>query len=165
MTNQELPNRQLVGKEAIVAGTGGKYMTFKLGEEVYGIEILSVLEIIGLVEITPVPRTKEYVRGVINLRGRVIPVMDLKHKVSMGRVEPSEQSVIIVVQYATDGGPSTMGLLVDEVLEVLEIPAGNIEPAPDFGAGSLDTSFLLGVGKTEDRVVFLMDVRKALLSD
>ncbi|MBI5537703.1 MAG: chemotaxis protein CheW [Deltaproteobacteria bacterium] len=144
------------------AGLAGKYMTFKLANEEYGLEILKVREIIGLMDITRVPRTREFIRGVINLRGKVIPVVDLRLKFDMDRIEATDQTVIIVVQYRTEGQDYTMGILVDEVLEVLSIAPDQIEPPPDFGSGALDTDFILGIGKAEKRVIFLLDIGKVL---
>jgi purine-binding chemotaxis protein CheW len=143
----------------------GKYMTFQLAREEYGLEILKVREIIGLMEITRVPRTREFVRGVINLRGKVIPVVDLRLKFGMERTEATDQTVIIVVQCAVDGRPLTMGLLVDQVLEVLSIDGGQIEPAPSLAHAQLDEEFILGVGKHEKRIVFLLDIARILSSD
>lgn len=140
----------------------GKYMTFKLADEAYGLGILKVREIIGLMEITRVPRTPEFIRGVINLRGRVIPVVDLRLKFAMPRTEPSEQTVIIVVQYPSGGRDVTMGILVDQVLEVLSIESAQIEPPPSFGGGANEADFLLGVGKTAERVIFLLDIGRVL---
>jgi len=144
------------------SSVAGKYMTFKLSNEEYGLEILKVREIIGLMDITQVPRTKEFIRGVINLRGKVIPVVDLRLKFGMPRAESTDQTVIIVVQYSLGGQDFTMGILVDEVLEVLSISPDHIEPPPDFGAGSMDTDFILGVGKSDKRVIFLLDIGKVL---
>jgi purine-binding chemotaxis protein CheW len=149
-------------KSAFQQRLAGKYMSFKLATEEYGIEILKVRDVIALMEITKVPRTQEYIRGVINLRGRVIPVVDLKLKFNMGRTESTDQTVIIVVQCTIDERPVTMGLLVDEVLEVLNISAANIEPRPDFGLGGVDMGFLLGIGKSGGRVIFLLDIAKVL---
>lgn len=143
----------------------GKYMTFQLAREEYGLEILKVREIIGLMEITRVPRTREFVRGVINLRGKVIPVVDLRLKFGMEKTEATDQTVIIVVQCAVDGRPLTMGLLVDQVLEVLSIDAAQIEPAPSLAHAQLDEEFILGVGKHEKRIVFLLDIARILSSD
>ena len=143
----------------------GKYMTFQLAHEEYGLEILMVREIIGLLEITRVPRTREFVRGVINLRGKVIPVVDLRLKFGMEKCEPTDQTVIIVVQCNVDGRPLTMGLLVDQVLEVLSIDATQIEPAPSLAHADLQEDFILGVGKHEKRIVFLLDIARILSSD
>lgn len=143
----------------------GKYMTFQLAREEYGLEILKVREIIGLLEITRVPRTREFVRGVINLRGKVIPVIDLRLKFGMERCETTDQTVIIVVQCTIDGRPLTMGLLVDQVLEVLTIDADHIEPTPSLGHAALDDGFILGVGKHDKRIVFLLDIARILSNE
>jgi purine-binding chemotaxis protein CheW len=140
----------------------GKYMTFKLAAEEYGIEILKVREIIGLMDITRVPRTREFVRGVINLRGKVIPVVDVRLKFGMPKTESTDQTVIIVVQYSAKGQDYTMGILVDEVLEVLTVAADQIEPPPDFGPGAIDTEFILGISKADKRVIFLLDIGRVL---
>lgn len=145
---------------------GGKYMTFQLAKEEYGLEILKVREIIGLMEVTRVPRTRDFVRGVINLRGKVIPVVDLRLKFGMAPCEPTEQTVIIVVQFSLEGGrPLTMGILVDQVLEVLSIDGAQIEPPPALGSASLDSEFILGVGKHDKRIVFLLDIAKVLSNE
>jgi len=141
---------------------GGKYMTFKLAEEEYGLEILKVRDVIGLMEITRVPRTREFIRGVINLRGKVIPVVDLRVKFGMPPTALAEQTVIIVVQFTWADAEVTMGILVDEVLEVLSNSDDRIEPPPNFGAGGLDTDFILGVGKDGQRVIFLLDIGPVL---
>jgi purine-binding chemotaxis protein CheW len=140
----------------------GKYMTFRLAQEEYGLEILRVREIIVLLDITRVPGTREFLRGVINLRGKVIPVVDLRLKFAMERVEPTAQSVIIVVQYLHNQQDVTMGILVDEVVEVLDIHGDEIEPPPNFGAGGINTNFLLGIGKAERRIIFLLNIGKVL---
>jgi purine-binding chemotaxis protein CheW len=165
VSNDQTPTAAPAASENAAARLAGKYMTFKLAAEEYGVEILKVREIIGLMEITRVPRTREFIRGVINLRGKVIPVVDLRAKFGMPAGDATDQSVIIVVQVETAGRPLTMGVLVDEVLEVLSIGATQIEPPPAFGAAALDTSFILGVGKAEKRVIFLVDIGKVLSGD
>jgi purine-binding chemotaxis protein CheW len=140
----------------------GKYMTFKLAQEEYGLSIKRVREIIGLMDITRVPRAPGWVRGVINLRGRVIPVIDLRLKFDMEHVDSTDQSVIIVVQHEEGTRVLTMGILVDQVLEVLSIPGEQIEPPPQFGDDSLHTEFILGVGKADRRVIFLVDIGRVL---
>jgi purine-binding chemotaxis protein CheW len=143
----------------------GKYMMFQLAGEAYGLEILKVREIIGFMEITRVPRAQDFVRGVINLRGKVIPVVDLRLKFGMPAAEPTDQTVIIVVQCQVAGQLPTMGVLVDQVLEVLSVDAGQIEATPELGDASMDDSFILGVGKTAERIVFLLDIGKVLTPD
>jgi len=157
------------GSETPVSDLGmklaGKYMTFKLADEVYGLEILTVREIIGYMEITRVPRTREFIRGVINLRGKVIPVIDVRLKFGMDKTMATDQTVIIVVQVSMGSDELTMGILVDEVLEVLTIAAADIEPPPNFGSGAIDTEFLLGIGKTSSHVSFLLDIGRVLDAD
>ncbi|HEY3666944.1 MAG TPA: chemotaxis protein CheW [Polyangiaceae bacterium] len=150
------------GKER--ANTASKYMTFKLAKEEYGIEILKVRELIGLLEITRVPRTKPYIRGLINLRGKVIPVVDLRAKFGMPPTDATSQTVIIVVQIAAGGASLTMGVLVDEVLEVRAIAEADIE-APPALPQDIDTSFILGVGKVDKHIVFLLDIDRVLTVD
>ena len=137
-----------------------KYLTFVLGEEEYGLEILRVREIIGLMEITRVPRMPAFLRGVINLRGRVIPVVDLRLKFGMQSIEDTEETCIIVV----DLEETVMGVVVDRVSEVLDIMESDIEATPSFGA-AVDTEFILGMGKTRDRVVIILDIGKVLTAD
>ena len=144
---------------------GGKYLTFSLANEEYGLEILKVREIIGIMDITAMPQMPAFVKGVINLRGKVIPVVDLRLKFGMEKTEATDQTVIIVVQCAVDGRPLTMGLLVDQVLEVLSIDGGQIEPAPSLAHAQLNEEFILGVGKHEKRIVFLLDIARILSSD
>jgi purine-binding chemotaxis protein CheW len=139
----------------------GKYMTFRLAREEYGLEILKVRELIGLMEITRVPKAPSHVRGVINLRGKVIPVVDLRLKFGMDPTDPTSQTVIIVVQLSAENGGLTMGILVDEVLEVRAITAEDIEPPPNL-QGEVTSSFVRGVGKADKRVIFLLDIDRVL---
>ena len=157
---------------AVVQGLGtatdraGKYLTFKLAAEEYGLEILKVHEIIKMMDITRVPRTPAFVRGVINLRGKVIPVVDLRLKFGMESRETTDKTCVIVVQVAHAGAASgsvTMGTIVDEVSEVLDIAGEQIEPAPEFGT-SVNTDFILGMGKVAKKVVMLLDIDKVLSS-
>ena len=141
----------------------GKYLTFRLAAEEYGLEILKVREIIGLMNITQVPRTPEYIRGVINLRGKVIPVLDLRSKFGMGKTEDTEETCIIVVEVNFDGESVMMGTVVDAVSEVLDIQADEIEDAPSFGT-DVDTKFILGIGKVKNEVKILLDIDEVLTS-
>jgi len=139
--------------------SSNKYMTFKLAAEEYGIEIQKVRELIGLLEITRVPRAPEFIRGVINLRGKVIPVVDLRVKFGMESAAATSQSVIIVVQLGATG--LTMGILVDEVLEVRAISGDDVEPPPNFQSQAV-ADFILGVGKADKRIIFLLDIDRVL---
>jgi purine-binding chemotaxis protein CheW len=143
-----------------------KFLSFRLGEEEYGIEILCVREIIGIIDITPLPQTPEYVKGVINLRGKIIPVIELRSKFEMPTVEYTEETCIIVVEVreANSGDQFQIGVIVDTVSEVLDIHRDQIEPAPRFGC-SLDTEYILGMGKTKDKVIILLDIDKVLTQD
>lgn len=168
MAEENAVKEQVLSSEQfnVVGGRlAGKYMTFKLANEEYGLEILKVKEIIGLMDITKVPRTDAFIRGVINLRGKVIPVIDLRLKFCMPPTQETDQTVIIVIQFAHQNGEFTMGILVDEVLEVLSIQADMIEPPPNFGSGSIDADFILGVGKAEKRVIFLLDIARILTQE
>ena len=154
-------NEQQADDRKALMALAGKYLTFKLDVEEFGLEILKVQEIIKMMGITKVPRTPAFVRGVINLRGKVIPVVDLRLKFEMERREETEKTCIIVVTVRRESGAVVMGILVDEVSEVLDVAGSSIEPAPEFGA-SVDTSFILGMGKVGERVVTLMDVNRVL---
>jgi purine-binding chemotaxis protein CheW len=158
--NTVAPARPLASTRAALAG---KYMTFKLASEEYGVEILKVRELIGLLEITRVPGTRPFVKGLINLRGKVIPVIDLRLKFGMSEGECTGQNVIIVVQLGTAGRAMTMGILVDEVLEVRAIQEDAIAPTPDFHSHDA-VDFILGIGKAEKRIIFLLDIDRVLSS-
>lgn len=152
------PGAEMAGQRS---ATAGKYLTFKLGTEGYGIGILKVQEIIGMMSVTHVPRIPEFIRGVINLRGKVIPVVDLRLKFRLENHEDTERTCIIVVQVAQSDSRVTMGVIVDEVSEVLYIESNQIEAPPTFGT-SVNTDFLMGMGKIGERVVMLLDVDKVL---
>jgi purine-binding chemotaxis protein CheW len=146
--------------ETSVIPVGGKFLTFFLGDEEYGLEILKVQEIIGLMSITRVPRTPDFVRGVINLRGKVIPIIDLRRKFRMEAVDDTEETCIIVVQ--TQG--VQFGVVVDRVSEVVDLDDIDIEGAPEFGA-DIDTDYILGLGKTGSRVRILVDIDRVVSRD
>ncbi len=142
----------------------GKYLTFVLANEEFGLEILKVREIIGYMDITAVPQTPACIKGVINLRGKVIPVVDLRTKFGMAEIEVTEESCIIVVVSTQAGRESQTGIIVDHVSEVLDIAAGDIEDAPQFDSG-VDTSFILGMGKIGENVKILLDIDCVLDGD
>jgi purine-binding chemotaxis protein CheW len=141
----------------------GKYLVFHLGREEFGLEVLKVREIMGLQEITAVPQMPDYVRGVINLRGKVIPVIDLRRKFGLETAEYTQRTCIIVLQVAHEGGPLLTGVIVDGVSEVVTLQESEIENAPDFGE-DLDIPYILGMAKVKGRVKILLDIDKALSS-
>ncbi len=143
----------------------GKYLTFSLAGEEYGIEISKVKEIIGIMPITAVPQTPHYVKGVINLRGKVINVVDLRSKFDMVSIEHTERSCIIVVDIADIGGSNFLtGVIVDSVSEVLNVKAGDIEETPNLGS-SQDKNYIGGLAKTGDRITILLEIDRVLLED
>lgn len=142
-------------------GLEGKYLTFSLGHEEYGVGILKVREIIGVMEITAVPHTPDYIKGVINLRGRVIPVIELRLKFGMEHQEYDDRTCIIVVEVKGRVGAILVGMLVDSVSEVLMIASEDTEPPPDFGAAT-DVDNILGIGKVKGQVKILLDVDRII---
>lgn len=139
----------------------GKYLTFLLGSETYGIDIMKVQEIIGIMAITRVPRTPGFIRGVINLRGKVIPVVDVRLKFGMNALESAGRSCVIVVRIYQNDAPVTTGLIVDAVSEVLDIRPEQIEDSPSFG-DTVNTDYILGMGKCGEKVVMLLDIDRVL---
>ena len=141
----------------------GKYLVFPLGREEYGIQVLKVREIMGVQDITAVPQTPAYVKGVINLRGKVIPVVDLRMKFGLPEVEYGQRTCIIVVQVEGPAGAMYTGIVVDGVSEVLNIAASDVEDTPDFGRNA-DTPYLLGMAKIKGKVKILLDIDEVLNS-
>ena len=147
------------GKER--AEREGKYLTFTLAEEEYGIGILKIKEIIGMLPITSVPRTPDFVKGVINLRGKVIPVIDLRLRFGMGEIDYTERTCIIVVEIDGQVGTVLIGIVVDSVSEVLNIKGEDVEDTPSFGTKP-DTEYILGMAKMEGGVKILLDINRVL---
>ena len=139
----------------------GKYLTFGLSKEEYGVGILKVKEIIGMMPITSVPQTPDFVKGVINLRGKVIPVIDLRRKFGMTVQEYTERTCIIVVEIAVEHGSILMGIVVDSVSEVIQLKNEDIEETPTFGT-RLNVEYILGIAKTNDGVKILLDIDRVL---
>jgi purine-binding chemotaxis protein CheW len=143
----------------------GKYLTFRLGDESYGIAVIKIREIIRLIPITSVPQMPPYVKGVINLRGKVIPVVGLRAKFGFAEAESNERVCIVVVQVElSKSNRALMGLIVDAVEEVANIGAGDIEETPDFGT-QVDTAYILGMAKVKGAVKPLLDVDRVLSSE
>ncbi len=149
-----------VAEKKDISSHEGKFLTFALGKEEYGIEILKVREIIGLMEITIVPQTPDYMKGVINLRGNVIPIIDLRLRFSMPEVEHTQETCIIVVEVGT----AQVGIIVDSVSEVTDIKGEDIEDAPRFGQGIV-TKFIMGLGKKKEKIIILLDIEGVLTTE
>ena len=152
------------GANGTVAGSGGKFLTFTLGNEEYGVPVLKVREIIKVMDITQVPQVPDYVLGVINLRGKVIPVIDLRRKFGFAATEHTERTCIIVVDVDLSSMCVMMGVVVDTVSEVLNVTEAEIEQTPEFG-GRVTTAYLLGLAKVKDSVKILLDLDRVLGSD
>ena len=148
----------------VMAERGGKYLTFTLAEEEYGIGILKIKEIIGMLPITSVPQTPDFVKGVVNLRGKVIPVIDLRLRFGIREIDYTERTCIIVVEIAGQAGTVLIGIVVDSVSEVLNVKGDDIEDTPTFGT-KLDTEYILGMAKMEGGVKILLDIDRVLNSE
>lgn len=157
MGNDESANNESTSR-------AGKYLTFALNEEEYGIGILKVREIIGMMPITPIPRTPAFVSGVINLRGRVIPVIDLRSRFGIDSVSATDRTCIVVVEIRLHGEKLIIGIIVDTVSEVLNIQDDSIKNTPSFGK-SIDTSFISGMAKIEGGVKILLDIDRVLSTE
>ena len=142
----------------------GKYLTFALADEEYGLPVLKVREIIKMMDVTSVPQVPRHIRGVINLRGKVIPIVDLRLKFGLPGVSATDQTCIIVVQVDLNSRRVMLGAIVDRVSEVLNISADEIEGPPDFGE-RLDTQFMQGMAKVKGRVKILLDLDAILATD
>ena len=145
----------------VAAAGGGKYLNFHLGDEAYSLPILQVREIIRLSPVTPVPRMPAFVKGVINLRGKIVPVMDLRERLNRYSVEYDERACIVVIQASSAGH---FGVIVDSVDDVSNIPQEDIDPPPEFGF-ELNTEFIMGVAKTKTEVKIILDIHRVLNVD
>ncbi len=137
-----------------------KYLTFFLKDEEYGIEISKVIEIIGEMPIVPIPKLPDYIKGIINLRGRIVPIVNLRLKLGMADKEMTDESVIIIVSSSN----RDMGLIIDKVTEVLDIRQDNIDDAPEFGT-SINTEYIIGIAKQEDSIKIILDIDKVINSE
>lgn len=141
--------------------TEGKFLIFRLAEEEYGIGILRIKEIIGVMPITSVPRTPDFVEGVINLRGKVIPIVNLRLRFGMEQIELTDKTCIIVVEITGGAESILIGIIVDSVSEVVNVPSDQIEEVPPLG-GNIDTKYILGMAKMEEKVKILLDIDRVL---
>lgn len=143
---------------------GSQYLTFMLAGEHYGVDILRVQEIKGWAPVTRIPNTPEHLRGVLNLRGTIVPIIDLRMRFDLEKAEYTELTVIIVLSVQTENGERIIGVVVDAVSDVLNVKPEDIKPTPDFGVG-VDTDFLNGLAAAGDDMVMLLDVDKMLSTD
>ncbi len=141
-------------------GAEMEVLVFTLGGEEYGVDILKVQEIRGYDGVTRIANVPDFVKGVTNLRGIIVPIVDLRIKFQLGTAEYNEQTVVIVLNI----GQRVVGIVVDGVSDVLALTAEQVKPAPDFGASSLSTEYLLGLGSLEDRMLILVDIEKLMTS-
>ena len=141
-----------------------QYLTFKLAEEVFALDISKVREVLDFTDITKVPRTPEFMRGVINLRGNVVPVVDMRLKFGMTKTEKTVNTCIIIVEISLDGDKTVLGALADAVQEVLDLEPDKIEPAPKIGT-RLRTEFIKGMGKRDDQFIIILDIDKVFSVD
>lgn len=141
-----------------------QYLTFKLKNEVFGVDVAQVREILELIKITKVPQTPDYMRGVINLRGNVVPVVDMRLKFGMAETEATVDTCIVVVEVELEGENTVLGALVDSVQEVFELDPKDIEPAPKIGT-KLKTDFIKGMGKKDDKFLILLNIDEVFSSD
>jgi purine-binding chemotaxis protein CheW len=141
-----------------------QFLTFRLGDEVFALDISKVREVLDFTTVTKVPRTPEFMRGVINLRGSVVPVVDLRLKFGMTRTENSVNTCVIITEVTVDGDTTVLGALADSVQEVLDLDAEHIAPAPRIGS-KLRTEFIKGMGKRNDQFIIILDVDKVFSAD
>ncbi len=142
-----------------VGGTGRELLTFTLGNEEYGIDILKVQEIRGYDAVTTIANTPDFIKGVINLRGIIVPIVDMRIKFRLGKVEYDQFTVVIILNIAK----RVVGIVVDGVSDVIALTADQLKPAPEFNAG-LDTQYILGLGTVDDRMIIVMDIEKLMTS-
>jgi purine-binding chemotaxis protein CheW len=141
-----------------------QYLTFKLEEEIFALDISKVREVLDFTAITKVPRTPEFMRGVINLRGSVVPVVDMRLKFGMTKTENTVNTCIIIVEINLDGETTVLGALADAVQEVIELGSGQIEPAPKIGT-KLKTDFIQGMGKRDEGFIIILDIDRVFSAD
>ncbi len=141
-----------------------QYLTFKLDDEVFALDIAKIREVLDFTSITRVPRTPEFMRGVINLRGSVVPVVDLRLKFGMTKTEKTVNTCIIITEVTVDNETAVLGALADSVQEVLDLEPDHIEPAPKIGT-RLNTEFIKGMGKRDNKFIIILNIDKVFSTD
>ena len=167
MTSMATPITTKAGAQgaavSVAEQRSGKYLIFELGNEEFGVSVLQIKEIMKMQQVTTVPQTPQFLQGVINLRGRIVPVVSLRSKFNMPEQEETDRTCIVVVRVLMDGGEQPMGIIVDGVVEVLLLAADDIEDAPDFGR-DVTTSYVRGMAKSKGKVKILIDIDRVLSS-
>lgn len=143
---------------------GSQFLTFSLAGEAYGVDILRVQEIKGWVQVTRIPNTPEYLKGVLNLRGTIVPIIDMRIRFHLETMDYTSETVIIVLSVQTDAGDRVVGIVVDSVSDVLSVKPEDRKPSPDFGT-NVNTEFIEGLATVEDQMVMLLDIDKMLTTD
>ena len=161
MANEE---KKEVTKSEDINHLVGKYLTFELKTEMYGLDVMQIMQIIGIPEITPIPRTPEFVKGVINLRGKIIPVIDLRIRFALDQEDYTEETAIIIVEVNEEAGKINIGMIVDKVADVLDIGSEEIERTPSFGV-NVESDFILGMAKVKSKIVTLLNISQILTSE
>jgi purine-binding chemotaxis protein CheW len=159
MTQMTSPEPSAAAAPAALTQSGGEYLTFTLGREEYGIEILKVQEIRGYEAVTKIANAPEYIKGVVNLRGTIVPIVDMRIKFHLGKVEYNQFTVVIILNIAD----RVVGMVVDGVSDVMTLGADQVKAAPDFSA-TFDTEYITGLGTVDERMLILVDIEKLMAS-
>ena len=157
-------NYALAAQDASNDADNSQFLTFQLDNEAYGVDILRVQEIKGWVPVTRIPNTPEYLKGVLNLRGTIVPIIDMRMRFNLESMEYNAETVIIVLSVQTGSGERVVGIVVDSVSDVLSVQTSEIKPSPDFG-NSVNTEFIDGLATVEEQMVMLLDIDKMLSTD
>jgi purine-binding chemotaxis protein CheW len=150
--------------EAIAASTTAQYLTFKLDQELFAVDIAKVREVLEFTSMTKVPRTPDFMRGVINLRGNVVPVVDMRLKLGLSMTEKTVDTCVVISEVAVDGESTVLGALVDSVQEVIDLDASNVAPPPHMGS-RVDTAVIRGMGKRDDQFIMILDLDRVFTAD
>ncbi|MFN0316271.1 MAG: chemotaxis protein CheW [Burkholderiales bacterium] len=160
MTNAATPQQASSSSAAIPLATDREFLTFTLGKEEYGIEILKVQEIRGYDAVTTIPNAPEFIKGVINLRGVIVPIVDMRIKFSLGSAEYNQFTVVIILNF----GNRVVGMVVDSVSDVITLAADQVCPAPEFSS-AFDTQYITGLGTVDQRMLILVDIERLMTSE
>jgi purine-binding chemotaxis protein CheW len=150
--------------EATTASSTAQYLTFKLDQELFAVDIAKVREVLEFTSMTKVPRTPDFMRGVINLRGNVVPVVDMRLKLGLSMTEKTVDTCVVISEVAVDGESTVLGALVDSVQEVIDLDASNVAPPPHMGS-RVDTAVIRGMGKRDDQFIMILDLDRVFTAE